>query len=98
MSVGLLGPVEVLVSGGAQGGRMRIEDSSGFKVEPDTPPESKSGTLACVVPGSFAYRNLTLTAFSPGVIFYGIRTRESQPSGKPFSPLTRFDFDSLPPL
>jgi hypothetical protein len=89
------GPVDVLVSGGEAGGQVRVEDEdSNFSCEPVAKPEGEAGILNISVPGSVAYRNVRVTALTPGVIFYGIRTREPQP----YLPHIKFDSTFLPPL
>ena len=89
-----LGPVDILVSGGDTGGKVKVEDElSGFSCDPELPPESVGNVLQLAVPGAMGYRNVKLTALTPGVIFYGIRTREA----KPYVPIP-FTFDALPPL
>jgi len=89
-----IGPVNVLVSGGESGGRVRIEDElSGFSAEPELIPEGQGNVFTLCVPGAMGYRNVRLTALTPGVVFYGIKTREAQP----YVPI-QFDFNTLPPL
>jgi hypothetical protein len=90
----LIGPVDILISGGEGGGRFRIEDElSGFSAEQDAPPEAGGNVLQLAVPGAMAYRNVKLTALTSGICFYGFRSREAQP----YVPVP-FDFNSLPPL
>jgi hypothetical protein len=90
----VIGPLDVLVSGGEQGGKILIEDThSGFSCDPHLQPEINGNILQVSVPGAYAYRTIRITALTPGVVFYGIRTRDAQPSY-----LAKFDFNTLPPL
>ena len=89
-----IGPVDVLVSGGEGGGRVKVEDElSGFSAEPELGPEASTNVMQLAIPGAMGYRNVRLTALTSGVVFYGIRTREAQPYVS-----TPFDFQALPPL
>lgn len=92
--ISIYGSADILVSGGEQGGKVWIEDESGFSVEPELAPEAQRGTFSVAVPGFYSYRNVTVTALTPGVIFYGIRCREPQA----VYPEVKFNFDRLPPL
>lgn len=93
--VPISGPCDFLVSGGAEGGKVRVEDEqSGYCAEPDLMPEGQQGNvMALSVPGSAGYRDIRLTAMTPGVCFFGIRTREMQP----WQPQVRFAHSTLPP-
>jgi len=93
--VPILGPCDVLVSGGKTGGKVRVEDEhSGFKAEPDLYPEGADGqVLQLSIPGAATYRNIRLTALTPGVCFMGIKTAEMQPH----FPNVKFDYNTLPP-
>ena len=95
LTVPVLGPCDILVSGGAEGGSVRVEDlASGYQVEPMLAPEDKMGVMQLSVPvGSAAMTILRLTALSPGVCFMGLKTREPQP----YLPHIKFDYSSLPP-
>jgi hypothetical protein len=94
LSVSIFGPCELLVSGGEKGGRIRVEDDLGFQVAPQLHPESEAGrVLQLIVPAAYAYRNVCLTALTPGITFYGIRCRAVQPIVP-----AKFDFNMLPPL
>src|SRR5215472_14381174 len=89
-----LGPIDIVVSGGETGGRVKVEDElSRFSCEPELTPEGAGNVLQLAVPGGMGYRNVKLTALTSGVVFYGIRCREAQP----YVPVP-FDFYSLPPL
>jgi hypothetical protein len=91
--VPLFGPAEFLVGGGAEDGRVGIEDlSSGFSCKPVLQPEGPQGAVMSVlVPGN-SYREVRLTALTPGVTFFGVKTREPQP----VLPLVKFDHSVLP--
>lgn len=92
VTIPLAGPVELLASGGKAGGEVRVEDlRSGYVVSPKLPPNDIA-SLPC--PAQVSYRDIRLTALSPGGIFYGVRTREPQP----FSPSWSFDWHKLPPV
>jgi hypothetical protein len=94
MHVSLSGPVDLLVSGGEHGGEVEVEDTrSKYRIQPKLPPEGPvQSVVALNVPASVSYRQVRLTALSPGVCFYGIRCREPQPrcDAKPF------DWNDLP--
>lgn len=96
MTVPLMGPCEVIVSGGSKGARCKVEDEfSGFSCEPTVDPEGEGrNMLAIAVPGNYTYRHVKLTALTPGLCFFGVRTAEAQPS----IPGDSFNFHSLPPL
>jgi hypothetical protein len=95
VNIPIIGSIDVLVSGGENGGQVRVEDEhSGFFCEPMLQPESQVGTLAISVPGSYTYRNIRVIALTPGIVFYGIRSKEAQP----YLPHVKFDFHLLPPL
>lgn len=90
------GPVEVLVSGGESGGKALVEDTrSGYRAEPDLPAEGPQGQiLSLPIPTQVSYREIRITARTPGVVFYGIKTREPQP----YHPHVQFDHSFLPPV
>jgi len=95
IEIPVMGPVDILVSGGEAGSQVKVEDEvSGYGCTPGIPPESHSGTLAISVPGACSYRTVKVTALQPGLSFYGIRSRDPQP----YLPHVKFDFHSLPPL
>lgn len=94
LTVPVFGSCAVLVSGGATGGKVEVVDEhSGFKADPELPPEDK-GILQLMVPGGMTSRTLRITALTPGCVFYGIQTREQQP----FDPSATFDYSNLPPV
>lgn len=88
------GPCEFWVSGGATGAEIEVTDThSGYSVSPKLPPEGNDQhVLQLVVPG-FGYREVRLTARSPGAIFYALAVHEPQP----FDPRWSFDYSVLPP-
>jgi hypothetical protein len=92
--VPVFGACAVLVSGGKQGGKVEIVDEqSGFKAVPELQPEGNQGqVLQVMVPGGMNYRNIHVTALTPGVCFYGIQTRDKQP----FLPNVSFTHAMLP--
>ena len=94
LSVPVFGSCSVLVSGGAAGGTVEvIDEQSGFKASPELPPEGEQGqVLQLMVPGNLNYRNIRITALSPGIVFYGIQTRDKQPC----LPHVSFDHATLP--
>lgn len=89
------GPCVVFVSGGEAGGRVNITDTeSGFSCNPDLPPEGEqTQVLQVQVPAAVSYRDIHIEALTPGVVFYGLQTRERQPYFPDFS----FDYSVLPP-
>ena len=95
LTVPVLGPCDIMVSGGASGGKVRIVDhQSGFEAEPELYPEGEQGqVLALTIPNAAGYREVELTALSPGVAFYGLRCREQQPVKQNLA----FDHSWLPP-
>lgn len=93
LTVPIFGPCSVLVSGGKTGGKFRVEDEqSGFKAEPELLPEEGNGVLQMMVPAGISYRNLRITALTPGIRFYGIQSRDRQPC----IPNATFDHSMLP--
>lgn len=95
VTVPVFGPCELLISGGERGGKVKVEDAAGFRCEPELQPEGSEGAvLRLAVPAAVTYREIKLTALTPGIVFYGVRSREAQP----FYPEVKFDFRSLPPL
>jgi len=90
-----LGPVDLVVSGGDTGGKVKVEDElSGFTAEPELIPEGGGNVLQLAIPGGLGYRIVKLTALTSGIVFYGVRSREAQP----YVPGVKFDFHTLPPL
>ena len=77
------------------GGKVLVEDEqSGFKVSPHLEPEGSNGqVLSLMVPSGLNYRNIRITALTPGCVFYGLQTREKQP----YLPQVSFDHSTLPP-
>lgn len=90
----VMGAIDVLVSGGDKGGQVKVEDeSSGFTCSPGMPPEADAGSLAISVPGHCSYRTIKVTALTPGLVFYGIRSKEPQL----YLPQIKFNSNVLPP-
>lgn len=92
--VPIFGSCSILVSGGKNGGKVEVVDEgSGFKADPEMPPEGENNqVLQLMVPAGIAYRTIRITALTPGVVFYGVQTREKQP----FLPNVSFDYSMLP--
>jgi hypothetical protein len=95
IAVNIAGPCAFLVSGGPDGGQAMVEDlASGYRMSPQLPPESEnSQVMNLIIPGNVTYRNVRLTALSPGVTFHGISVSEPQP----YDPDFHFDWHCLPP-
>jgi hypothetical protein len=95
LTVPILGSCDFLISGGKDGGKVRVvDDQSGFEATPNLQPEGENTqVLALTVPSAAGYRKIELTALDPGICFYGIRCRESQP----YNPALSFDHSWLPP-
>lgn len=93
--VPVFGSAAFTISGGKDGGKIEVVDEgSGFKTSPYLPPEGDQGTvMQLTVPGGMAYRNIRLTALTPGVCFYGMVSREKQPTLLNL----HFDHTVLPP-
>ena len=90
----LTGNCSFLVSGGENGGKIKIVDTaSGFEAEPFLPAEANGGALLSVnVPGLFATRTVKLIAKSKDVRFYAVQVREPQVT----LPQVKFGWGSLP--
>ena len=75
---------------------MRVEDfNSGFSFSPQLPPETERSPVQSLhMPASVSYRQIAVTALTPGVCFHGLRVREPQPlvHGR------HFDHSWLPPV
>lgn len=82
LTVPVVGHCDFLVSGGssAAGGQVEIvDDHSGFSCSPVLAPEGPSTQIMSIpVPANVSYREVRLTALTPGIVFYGVRTREPQ--------------------
>ena len=75
----VLGPCDILVSGGEHGGSIELVDlESGFTCHPKLPPAPPGQLLQIQCPAAVSYRTLRLTMKSPGLIFYGLFCRERQ--------------------
>lgn len=94
LDIPISGPCELLLSGGATGGKVRVVDThSGYEIEPDLPPEGDTQqTLQLPLPPTPAWRAVRITALTPGVVFCGVKTREPQP----LDPTWMFDPETLP--
>ena len=93
-AIPILGPCSVIVSGGEQGGKVRVADEqSGYEIEPALSPENGNGAFQLTIPGSVACRNIRVTAKTPGIVFYGVRTQYEQPA-QPYE----FNWNKLPPV
>jgi hypothetical protein len=66
----------------------------GYTNDPILLPENQQGIIAVTVPAGVSYRKIRLTALTPGVIFYGLKTNEFQP----FEADWHFDHSVLPPV
>jgi hypothetical protein len=89
LEVPILGPCEILIGGS---GRARVTDThSGYSIE-SSPADAGGGILQVPVPSGVSYRTIRLEALTPGVGFYGVRTREPQPWLTGY----RFDYSCLP--
>ena len=89
LEVPVLGPCEFLVGGQ---GHVRVTDThSGYTCAPNV-SSAGGGILQVAVPSGVSYRTVRLEALTPGVCFYGIRTREPQPWLTGY----RFDHSCLP--
>ena len=94
LKVPVLGPCDLLVSGGTNGGKVHVTDGSGFEATPELCPEGEQGqVLGLTMPAAYNYREIEMTALTSGVIFYGVRARMVQPTVP-----AKFDFSVLPPL
>ena len=94
VTIPIFGPCEILVGGGKDGGQVHIVDEqTGFNARPVLPPEGQEGTIVSVnIPGNVAYRTISIKMSIPGTIFYGIRTRDEQPTVTNW----KFDWNTLP--
>jgi hypothetical protein len=91
LTVSLYGPVVFLVSGGKNGGKVKIVDTdSGYEISPDLPANQPQNIAAMQVPAGVSYRQIEMTC-SEGVVFYGVQTTEQQPSTS-----EKFDYSKLP--
>lgn len=96
ITIPVLGGCGILISGGPDGGKVEvIDEGTGYQVAPDLPPEGEQTTVLTIdVPGNCSYRNIKVTALSPGATFYGLRVRDPQP----WLPDVKFDHSTLPPV
>ena len=90
----LYGMASLLVSGGKHGGKIEILDHySNYRAVPVLPPEGSDMTALQVPLPSNHFRDVTITALTPGVCLYKLTTAHKQPS----NPLATFDHSILPP-
>lgn len=77
----VLGPCELLLSGGKNGGQVRVADAaSGFECTPHMAPEGDQGQVMSIpIPSAVSYREIEITAMNEGVCFFGVRCHEAQP-------------------
>ncbi len=89
LEVPILGPCEFLVGGT---GKVRVTDThSGYSIV-SSPADVGGGIMQVSVPSGVSYRIIRLEALTPGIGFYGIRSREPQPWLTGY----RFDHSQLP--
>jgi hypothetical protein len=95
LELSVLGQCEFMVSGGKHGGKVElVDEQSGYYIKPELLPEGpERQILTLPVPGGCNYRTIRLTALTPGVTFYGLRTVHPQPW---HPPLSDFDHSKLP--
>ncbi len=90
IAIPVFGPCEILLSGGKDGGQVHIVDEqTGFNARPVLPPEQM---VSVNMPGNVTYRQIGIKMSTPGTIFYGIRTRDEQPTVSNW----KFDWNTLP--
>lgn len=91
----LAGPCSLLVSGGKTGSKVEIKDGdllpSTHRLEPER-PDGTAQVLLLNTSNDPVWRKVVLTAVEPGVLFYGVQTREPQP----VNPHWSFDWSDLP--
>lgn len=80
VTIPILGPCSFICQGGPNGGQVSVEDlESGYECAPVLRPESTNQVTTVNVPAGASYRQVRLTALTPGVTFFGIRTIQPQP-------------------
>lgn len=90
ITIPICGPCEILVGGGKDGGQVHIVDEqTGYNAKPVLPPEQM---VSVNIPGNVAYRTISIKMSTPGSVFYGIRTRDEQPTVSNW----KFDWNTLP--
>ena len=91
VSLRVSGSLSFLVTGGSAGARVDITDTrSGFRFNPDLPPEGDN-PISIQVPGGPVPRQVELR-MDEGAVFYGLQTAEPQLLDATF----RFDWSQLP--
>lgn len=74
------GTCRFMVSGGAKGGQIAIEDlKSGYTVRPTLLPEASNQVTQVVCPASVSWRQVRLTVLSGSCILFGVQCQEPQP-------------------
>lgn len=97
VTIPILGPCSFLVSGGAKGGEIRVEDlDSGYECPVALRADEHQITSIAVPSSPGSYRSVCLTALTPGPIFFGIRTMYQQPID--LQKASRFRHSDLPPV
>ncbi len=80
VTIPVLGPCSFICQGGPTGGQILAEDlDSGYECSPVLRPESTNTVTTINMPAGFSYRQVRLTALTPGVTFFGLRTIQPQP-------------------
>lgn len=94
LSVPIYGPCEVFVSGGKEGAQFRVVDEqSGYDVSPAIGPVTpQNEVMTITVPGP-AYRRITVTSLMGEGVFFGLRTKDPQPTT-----YSSFSYGNLPPV
>lgn len=89
----IYGLASLTISGGKTGGSLEIVDEqSGYKATPVMPPEGEQTTaLQVPLPANVSYRNVRITALTPGVCLFRLMCQHQQPTNN----LT-FDHSRLP--
>jgi hypothetical protein len=91
LSVHVSGICSFLVTGGVAGARVTIEDHrSGFRAQPDLPPE-QGQPITVTVPGGPVPRRITME-MAEGAVFYGLHCADPQLIDSTF----KFDWSQLP--
>lgn len=96
ITIPMLGPCAIFLSGGAEGGQVEVIDKkSGFNARPSLPPEGPQGLAVPVaIPVNVSYRDITVRPLTSGIVFYGVRCRDTQPHTTNF----QFNHAMLPPV
>jgi len=90
LTVPVVGPCSIYLTGGKDGAAWEIIDTAGIKASPTLPPET---TLMWIdLPTPVVYREIRITATKAGGIVYGIKCRDPQIRVADW----RFDHGKLP--